>query len=195
MSPFPSAPPLVVLHTGRIGGRVPTATLPELTGLTTGAIDGEFAAAVEAGCVSHQRVGSSLTSAGRHPRVPLLTHERAAADRDTKILAAYHGLMRLNGWFKSLCTEWQLYDHPPSCIDHLASAHPQVEATTRRLATALTRFGPYQARFSRAFQQLQAGDLDAFTTPLNDSYHDVWMQLHEDLLLTLGRGRATADGS
>ena len=31
--------------------------------------------------------------------------------------------------------------------------------------------------------------------PLSDSYHDVWMQLHEDLLLTLGRDRSTADGS
>ena len=50
-------------------------------------------------------------------------------------------------------------------------------------------------RFSTALERLRAGDTDAFTRPLTDSYHDVWMQLHEDLLLTMGRERSSADGS
>jgi hypothetical protein len=198
MPPFHSPSLLVVLHAVRITGRVPTAALPELTGLTIAAIEDELLAAVEAGCVRyHEGVipGWSLTPAGRHRHRELLTHERAAAGRDTEIFAGYEDLMGLNEWFKSLCTEWQLQDHPISCIDRLHSKHPQVDAIAHRLAEALTRFGPYAARFSRALQRLRAGDLDALTTPLTDSYHDVWMQLHEDLLLTLDRERSSADGS
>jgi hypothetical protein len=29
---------------------------------------------------------------------------------------------------------------------------------------------------------------------MSASYHDVWMELHEDFLLTLGRDREAADG-
>ena len=198
MPPFPSAPAFVVLHTVRIGGRVPTATLPGLTGLTMDAIDDELSAAADAGWLCHHEgvvSGWSLTPAGRQRHLALLTHERAAAGRDAEIVAGYDDLMGLNGWFKSLCTEWQLHDHPASCIDRLVAEHPQVDAITGRLAGALTRFSPYTARFARALERLQAGDLDAFTMPLRDSYHDVWMQLHEDLLLTLGRDRSGTDGS
>ena len=103
--------------------------------------------------------------------------------------------MGLNEWFKTLCTEWQLHDHPTSCIDRLDRHAPKVDATARRLGDALTRFGPYTARFSEPSERLRAGDTDAFTRPLTDSYHDVWMQLHEDLLLTMDRERSSADGS
>jgi hypothetical protein len=34
-----------------------------------------------------------------------------------------------------------------------------------------------------------AGDRAAFTAPLVESYHTVWFELHQDLLLTLGRQR------
>ena len=147
MPPFPSAPALVLLHTVRISGRVPTATLPERTGLTMDAIDDELSAAVEAGWLCHHEgvvSGWSLTPAGRHRHLALLTDERAAADRDTEILAGYDDLMALNEWFKSLCTEWQLHDHPTSCIDRLLpsthrSTPPPVDWPTRSPGSAPTR--------------------------------------------------------
>ncbi len=198
MAPFQSAPPLVVLHTLRITGRASAATLPALTGLTIDVIDDELGAAVEAGWIGHHDglvPGWSLTPDGRQRHRTLLTHERAAAGRDAEIVAGYDGLMGLNEWFKTLCTEWQLHDHPTSCIDRLIATHPRVDATARRLGDALTRFRPYTVRFSTALERLRAGDIDAFTRPLTDSYHDIWMQLHEDLLLTMGRERSSADGS
>jgi hypothetical protein len=197
MSPFHSAPSLVVLHTVRITGRVVTARLPDLTGLPMGVIDDELRSAVEADRVQHHDgivPGWSLTPGGRQRHLELLSEERANAGRDAQILAAYEDLMVRNEWFKSLCTEWQLRDHPTSCIERLCSTHPRVDAIATRLADTLTRFSPYGERFSGALQRLQAGNLDAFTTPLTDSYHDVWMHLHQDLLLTLGRDRASGDG-
>ena len=37
---------------------------------------------------------------------------------------------------------------------------------------------------------MQAGDHHLFTGVMCGSYHDVWMELHEDLILTLGIDRA-----
>lgn len=198
MRPFQSAPSLVVLHTLRITGRAPTATLPDLTGLPPDVIETELVAATTAGNVCHHHgavPGWSLTRGGRNRHRELLAHERATARRDAEVVAGYDHLMALNDWFKSLCTEWQLHDHPSSCVQRLHARHGQVDAMARRLGDALTRFGPYAPRFATALERLDMGDPDAFTTPLTGSYHDVWMHLHEDLLLTLGRDRSSIDGA
>jgi hypothetical protein len=39
-------------------------------------------------------------------------------------------------------------------------------------------------------QVVDEGASDWFTSPRIDSYHTVWNQMHEDLLLALGRSRA-----
>ena len=57
----------------------------------------------------------------------------------------------------------------------------------------IERFSAYGPRFAKALARLRAGDLDAFTRPLSGSYHDVWMELHQDLIVTLGMTRTAAD--
>ena len=192
--PYVSAPTLVVLHAVRIAGRAPTSTLPELTGLSPSVIAAELAA--HAGLVVHHdgaMAGWSLTSEGRDRHAQLLADERVAADRDDEVGAAYADFIALNGWFKALCTEWQLHDHPRSCVQRLGERHREVDAIGHRLAGAITRFGPYPSRFDTALIRLRGGDANAFTKPLTGSYHDVWMHLHEDLLLTLDRPRSDLD--
>ena len=196
MAAFPSAPSLVVLHALRISGRAPTPTLPELTGLEVPVIDGELTAAADAGHVVHHEgimTGWSLTADGRRWHGDLLADERSRAGRDAELGAAYDDFIALDGWFKTLCTEWQLHGHPPSCVQRLGDRHAEVDAITQRLSAAITRFGPYSARFGAALVRLRAGDGDGFTKPLTGSYHDVWMHLHEDLLLTLDRPRTQTD--
>lgn len=46
----------------------------------------------------------------------------------------------------------------------------------------------------QAVERLRQGDPDALAKPLSHSYHDVWMELHEDLLNSLGRETSEADG-
>jgi len=62
------------------------------------------------------------------------------------------------------------------------------------LSAGLSRFRDYQDRLDAALDRLAAGDAAAFATPMSASYHCVWMELHQDLLLTLGRERDDADG-
>ena len=47
----------------------------------------------------------------------------------------------------------------------------------------------YRARLRRP-PASNEGDHEWLTSPRIDSYHTVWMQLHEDLLLALGKNRA-----
>jgi hypothetical protein len=62
------------------------------------------------------------------------------------------------------------------------------------LGTMSLWFNRYVSRLRAALDRLRAGALDALTKPLSGSYHDVWMELHQDLLLALGRTRSAADG-
>jgi len=48
-------------------------------------------------------------------------------------------------------------------------------------------------RVIAALEAVQAGDHERLAAPLRDSYHDVWMELHQDLLLSLDRQRTAAD--
>jgi hypothetical protein len=60
----------------------------------------------------------------------------------------------------------------------------------RRLSRSVERFDEYPRRLRAAVRRLDEGDWEWFTSPRIDSYHTVWMQVHEDLLLALGRERA-----
>ena len=62
------------------------------------------------------------------------------------------------------------------------------------MSTALPRLGGYRPRLEQAYDRLRNGDADAFTGVSCGSYHDIWMELHQDLILTLGIDRL-AEGS
>jgi hypothetical protein len=76
-------------------------------------------------------------------------------------------------------------------FDRLSSIDDRVGPLVSSVARDLDRFGSYRARLRAARQRVEEGDHEWFTSPRIDSYHTVWMQLHEDLLLALGKERAS----
>jgi hypothetical protein len=62
------------------------------------------------------------------------------------------------------------------------------------LGDRLTRFGGYDERFAAALTRAGHGELSWVNRPRADSCHTVWMELHEDLIATLGvqRGAESA---
>jgi hypothetical protein len=58
---------------------------------------------------------------------------------------------------------------------------------------ALPRSAAYQNRLTAALDRVRGGNTAAFARPMADSYHDIWMELHQDLLLSAGRDRGAAD--
>lgn len=199
----------LVLHALKLKGLASAEDLAEITGSSDLAplLDGLIAE--ELVKLRTGRVGGyTLTKAGRGAHAELVAQhvtgaERAGVDR------AYDAFLPVNGRFKVVCTRWQMRPGPDGTdqpndhadprydagvVEELAAVHKEVADALAPAADASQRFGRYPARFAAALERVRAGDVAAFARPMSGSYHDVWMELHEDFLLTLGRERDAADG-
>ncbi|GAA1863998.1 hypothetical protein GCM10009836_50390 [Pseudonocardia ailaonensis] len=200
--------PLLVLHALRLSGFAAPARVAEMSGLDEPAVAAALGRAQEDGLVTERtgRIsGWLLTPAGRTAHASLLADELEATGARPAVEEADAAFLTLNEPFKQLCSRWQLRpdgtpnDHADPAYDasvvaDLGPVHEQVVALTGRLAKSLPRFGRYPRAFTAARERLEAGDGSAFAKPLSGSYHDAWMELHQDFLSTLGRERSAADG-
>jgi hypothetical protein len=112
----------------------------------------------------------------------------------------YKAFLPLNREVLQMCTDWQIRpagapnDHADaaydwSVIDRLEALDDRVGPLLRRLGDADARFAPYRDRLRAARQRVVRGERDWLTSPRVDSYHTMWMELHECLLAALGRER------
>ena len=121
--------------------------------------------------------------------------------REASVCAGmYESFGPLNREVLRLCTDWQvrpggaLNDHTDaaydwSVIDRLTAVDQRAGPLLRRLGETVPHFAPYGDRLRSARQRVVDGEHDWFTSPRVDSYHTVWMELHEDLLAALGLAR------
>lgn len=145
----------------------------------------------------------ALTADGRaraaqHARLVAGADEEAAARR------AYDQFLPINAELLRVCSDWQVRagnvpnDHADttydwSVIDRVVALDERVGPVLRRLGTAVARFAGYRSRLTVALRHVTDGEKEWFVSPRIDSYHTVWMLLHEDLLLALGRERGDED--
>jgi len=116
----------------------------------------------------------------------------------------YAPFLELNDRFKQLCTDWQLKDGQPNdhadaaydegCTDRLAALADEAAAVIAGFAAALPRIARYRQRLAHAADCVANGETNRFTGVMCESFHDIWMELHEDLIVLLGIDR-TAEGS
>lgn len=195
---------LLVLHTLRLKGHTTAAAVAELHGLPRDVVEAELAAAEADGLARYREgtlTGWSLTPAGRKLAAGLVADELSAAGVRPVVEQAYRDFLGLNHAMLGACTAWQLRDgrmndhldeaYDASVVADLARLHEHAVPLTTALASALDRFGSYGPRFAAALERVQQGEGEWFTRPVIDSYHTVWFELHEDLLATLGRERAS----
>lgn len=184
-----------VLHALRVCGFADAARLADSSGLTADDVSAELTQLAEKGHVQNRegRVsGSSLTPAGKSRHVMLL-HDRATAARRTAIAAAYDRFLDPNGRLKALVSESQL--NAGSDINAtLQSLHAEALEVVDLAKGEAPWFDRYGQRLQSALDAYLGGDADALAKPMTGSYHDVWMELHEDLLVSLDRERDEADG-
>ena len=172
-----------------------------LRGLVEVAVDDAVVVRLlDAGLVVRARSAIRVTTTGREVHAgwaraaPGSEAERAAS-------SAYERFQPLNGEFLRVCHDWQVRpggvpnDHTDvrydwSVVDRLRTLDERTAPVVRRLARSIARFEPYPRRLRAALTRVDDGDREWFTSPRLDSFHTVWMQLHEDLLLALGRDRA-----
>ncbi|MGD9996028.1 MAG: putative PEP-binding protein [Ilumatobacteraceae bacterium] len=116
----------------------------------------------------------------------------------------YERFLDLNTEFKELCAQWQSRDGQPNdhtdpdydaaCVARLAALNTAARGVLDGFAAALPRLRRYARRLDAAIAEVAAGDPKKFTGVLCESFHDVWMELHEDLVV-LQRINRVAEGS
>ncbi|MFZ7088799.1 PEP-utilizing enzyme [Curtobacterium sp. RRHDQ10] len=181
-----------VLQALRVRGFATTEQIVESTGLSEAVIDATLAGTDERGhtqVTGGKRALHALTPAGRARSVLLADDRLAKADRAT-ITGVYESFLFPNRDFKQLITDAQGGASVDALLD---SVHEQIGGVLTELVAVDPRFDRYRDRFEAAIAGFRSGDRDALARPLSGSYHDVWMELHEDLIATLGRVRTDDD--
>lgn len=112
----------------------------------------------------------------------------------------YEGFLPLNAEILQACSDWQVRaggvvnDHADAqydwaVIDRVIAIDERIGVPVSRLGRTVERFADYRPRLRDALRKVEDGEHDWLVSPRLDSYHTVWMQLHEDLLLALGIAR------
>ena len=188
---------LTTLQAVRLKGRASRADLAA----TLGEDPNDIAAVVD------QLVGSGLLIDGTALRVSpdgrarleeLLTDERRHIDT-AAVSAAYGDFRAVNAEFKALVTDWQLKDgqpnthqdpdHDAAVLARLDDVHHRVTPIVAAVADQIPRLNLYSARLQAALDKVHAGETVWLARPLIDSYHTVWFELHEELILAAGLTR------
>lgn len=185
---------LTVLQAVRLKGR---ASLDDLAAT----LGDDVAATVDRLTRSGLLVDGKLLRLSPEGRVRL--DELLAAERqqiDTAALAAtYADFRAVNGEFKALVTDWQVKNGQPNTHDdadydaavvaRLDNLHQRVAPIVAAAAAQLPRLGRYFSKLHAALDKVHAGETLWLSRPLIDSYHTVWFELHEELILAAGLTR------
>jgi hypothetical protein len=150
--------------------------------------------------------GWSLTEPGRLENERRLSRELDDAGARDAVTAVHAEFIPLNRRFGRDCTDWQIRPtraDPLSFNDHtdciwdervtvtLRSLDAALGRLCTRLAERLQRLDGYADRYSTALARVDAGERRWVDAPEVDSCHTVWIQLHEDLLATVGKRRGS----
>ncbi|MBM3694378.1 MAG: pyruvate, phosphate dikinase [Actinobacteria bacterium] len=158
--------------------------------------------AAAAGVVKSAGGMFSLTPEGREKGAALVaadTTQWGNADAE----AALEAFVPFDRKMKAVVTAWQMRevdgqqvinDHTDAAYDagvlaEVAELHAGAGPWLAGLAGSLPWLGGYAARLDEAALRVAEGDSRYIASPRVDSYHSIWFELHEDLILLAGRTR------
>ena len=181
----------LVLHVLRVRGFVTPVGFIESIGSEP---RGLLAALVEDGLVRHieKRDMYGLLPLGKERHEALLA---SYADDEVRagLRPGYERFLALNDRLKQLCTDWQIRGDTPN--DHsdpdydaeriagLSALCTDTRPVIAGFAGVVPRMARYNDRLSESIGRLQTGQANMFTGVMCGSFHDVWMELHEDLIV------------
>jgi hypothetical protein len=189
---------VAVLQGVRLKGRVSRADLATTLGEDPGELVDDL---IQSGMLLDGPT-LRLTPEGRKRLDELLTAEREHLDQ-AAISAAYKDFRAVNAEFKAVVTDWQVRDGQPNThedsdydaavLARLDGVHQRIMPIVAAAAVHLPRLSRYSTKLQTALDNVRAGDTIWLSRPLIDSYHTVWFELHEELILATGLTRETED--
>lgn len=196
-----------VLHALRVKGLAKPEILADLTGVPAEKLPEVARPLIEEGTVLFRdgaMAGYMLTPAGRTKADEALSQDEATVSARADLAAFDEHFLPENTAFKKICHRWQMRsddvpnDHTDAeydagVVQELAEFHERFLPMLSSISEKLPRMGRYASRLDRALRRVQGGDAGAFARPMYDSYHDIWMELHNDVVLSIGRARGAAD--
>ncbi|GAB25486.1 hypothetical protein GOPIP_084_00690 [Gordonia polyisoprenivorans NBRC 16320 = JCM 10675] len=184
-----------VLRAVRARGFATAEQIAASTGLPLDVVSSRLADATAQGFVKQRSgrvTGARLTASGR-ARLLLLAEGSLTEAELRQLEIAYRAFLQPNREFKLLTTRWQTDKDFDATTGDLAGVHSSILTVLSDAADVDARFTIYSSRLDNARDRFQSGEHTALAAPLSESYHDVWMELHEDLLATLRRARTDDD--
>jgi hypothetical protein len=205
-----TSPETLVLLAARLRGRVTAVSVAHRYVLDAQVVEEVFLD-LEAhgwiGKVSFDDLkGWAITARGRERVNELVRVELKAAGCEPLVEATHEAFQPLNRRALDAVTRWQIrpmpwdrmarndHDDPKwdgAVLDDLEKLTGKWRALELPLAARLARFSGYAARLDAAVERANDGHTRWVDEPGIESFHMVWFELHEDLLLTLGRERGT----
>jgi hypothetical protein len=207
---YPAEPRLLVVTALRLKGFADVDPIVEATGVPAAEVSAVLTELGNQDLARHREgriSGWTLTPAGRALHAELVAAELTAAGCEADVDAAYREFLALNPTLLTTASAWQLRqvdgqsvvndhsdpDHDARVLGDLRGLHDRALPLVERVGDLLERYSRYGSRLTTAIDRVEAGDHQWFTRPLIDSYHTVWFELHEDLLSTLGKERASEE--
>ncbi|MEM7274971.1 MAG: PEP-utilizing enzyme, partial [Actinomycetota bacterium] len=205
IEPAVDLPPLGfrILHALRIKGMITTPAAAAICGCVEDDARSVLDGLTSDGAAQYMEPRQMwlITADGRTAHAPALAEVVGPLDLDAM---PYQTFLGLNDEFKQLCTDWQLRggepndhtdaDYDAQILDRLVDLDDRAQPIVAAIGDVVGWMGRYGPRLRAARERLVTGDPKALTGVMCDSYHDIWMELHEDLILTQGIDRA-AEGS
>ncbi|MDT4921495.1 MAG: hypothetical protein QOI15_2397 [Pseudonocardiales bacterium] len=156
-------------------------------------------ALVDAGLASARGAVMMPTQAGVQAVSGLLKCEKDS-ETEQKIYQLFTSFLPINRKLREVCTDWQRLpdgspnDHTDSTWDagvrdRLDGIHAGIGRILKRLSSVDATFDRYREQLGEALAKFDGGDRAALASPLSQSYHNVWMWLHQHLILMLGLSR------
>jgi hypothetical protein len=199
---------LLVLHALRLKGVASVESVAGAVGLEGDEVERQLEQLAALGLVVMRDgllKGWQLTPTGRIEHERLLAVELDTTGARPTVEQSYSRFRSLNPGVLDACSRWQVRergghmvrnDHADPAYDEkvlhdLSDALSEARPLSDRLAAELDRFRPYGPALEDALDRAQAGERDYVTKPIIASFHTVWFEMHEDLLVTLGLDRSS----
>lgn len=199
---YTSEPKFRVLHALRIKGFAKLDHVTPLAGIDEPMVKSHLDEMLDEGLTAFREARGlwQLTPVGKAAHPPLLEADAGRPGFREGLAKSYPAFLETNEEFKVLCGDWQLRDGAPN--DHTDAAYDKKVLTrlkklddgARKVVTTFgvvaERFAPYAPRLADCRSALEGGQRNMFTGVMCGSYHDVWMELHEDLILSQNINRS-----